>query len=318
MNNSEEKYLANGTHIKLKHFIYLDRSRLASYSSQFSAGIVQLRRLTESIGTSSDTTLSEQTEEKMQEELVEGGAELGLQNLVSADLKKANKQNTKTGSKVSKNSTISEPTESLSEEKIDHDNAYSDLELLLINQNSLHELKEVPADRKFPPLIKISAVSRFYDWDATINLLQQKEILAVIHNSNQIQTQGFDKKSRNRGSNSNSDMSFKEVQSQINGMCKVIENFSIGSITLHTYFKELNVLSSLNPQNLCMTRDQLRLGYVMAGDAEITIVGLTRQKNNHAIVFPGFLDEFNVSDLWSSLVGSIDLIIDPIAIYIEV
>ncbi|WP_459195265.1 DUF6414 family protein [Nostoc sp. FACHB-892] len=46
----EMKSENNGSAISLKHFIYLDRNRLNSYSSQLEDGIIQIRRLTENLG----------------------------------------------------------------------------------------------------------------------------------------------------------------------------------------------------------------------------------------------------------------------------
>jgi hypothetical protein len=47
VSKTEKNLDVNGNDISLKQFIYLDRNRLKSYSSQISDGIVQLRRLTE-------------------------------------------------------------------------------------------------------------------------------------------------------------------------------------------------------------------------------------------------------------------------------
>ncbi len=49
MNQEVGKSIANGRDTKLKHFIYLDRSRLNSYTAQISDGLTQIRRLSETI-----------------------------------------------------------------------------------------------------------------------------------------------------------------------------------------------------------------------------------------------------------------------------
>ncbi len=98
---------------------------------------------------------------------------------------------------------------------------------------------------------------------------------------------------------------------------EVVNTFSIGPITLHTHVGQLSLLASLNPEHLCITRDQLRAIYVMPGDVEITLVGFTPKRTLQPTAFPGVAGTVDMAELWQSLVGQVDLVIDPIAVYAE-
>ncbi|MEH2238127.1 DUF6414 family protein [Nostoc sp.] len=72
----------NGSAISLKHFIYLDRNRLNSYSSQLEDGIIQIRRLTENLGNKTADVHGERYTEKTEEEAREIEFSLGPKNLM--------------------------------------------------------------------------------------------------------------------------------------------------------------------------------------------------------------------------------------------
>jgi len=107
----------------------------------------------------------------------------------------------------------------------------------------------------------------------------------------------------------------QQLQRQLNVASQAVNIFSIGAITFHAHIGELNLLASLNPDHLCVTRDQLRAIYVMPGDAEMTVVGFLPNRTLQPTVFPGIAGQMNMIDLWGQLVGEVDLVIDPIAIY---
>ncbi|MEH2464478.1 hypothetical protein [Nostoc sp.] len=67
-----------------------------------------------------------------------------------------------------------------------------------------------------------------------------------------------------------------------------------------------------------MTLNQLRAGYVLSGDVEVTIVGFTPRRSFKSTNFPGIVGQFDPKDLFQAFLGQVDLMIDPVAIYGEV
>ncbi|MHC5741278.1 MAG: DUF6414 family protein [Nostoc sp.] len=82
MNQEEMKSEKNGSATSLKHFIYLDRNRLNSYSSQLDDGIIQLRRLTENLGNKTADVHGEKYTEKTEEEARDIELSLGPKNIM--------------------------------------------------------------------------------------------------------------------------------------------------------------------------------------------------------------------------------------------
>lgn len=77
MSKINKELLKGGKGINPKHFIYLDRSRLFSYTAQFSDGLPQLRHLLESVNKGNINTDVEQYNEQVKEvpNEVEGSVE---------------------------------------------------------------------------------------------------------------------------------------------------------------------------------------------------------------------------------------------------
>jgi hypothetical protein len=116
------------------------------------------------------------------------------------------------------------------------------------------------------------------------------------------------------------DESQRAILSVTSNAAKVmIENFSIGEITVHTHIENAGIITSLNLAYLCMTRDQLRAAYILSGDVEITIVGYSPKRASNSTSFTGvaaMIDQFAPS-LWQGLVGNVNFVLEPIAIYAE-
>ncbi len=294
MSKTEKSLDVNGNAISLKQFIYLDRNRLTSYSSQFSDGIVQLRRITENNVTRITENPAQETRERFEENNSEGEAKFaGFGG--------------KTNKKRNRKTTFSQPTgtinsdeesQSFSEDKTDYDNAYLMLERQLVEKGMLTEINENFQRNTYSPLIKAKGISRFFDWESIASLLNNGFLSQGL-------ASGFE------------DTNQAELQLQLNLVSQVLNIFSIGEITFHAHIGKLNLLASLNPDHLCVTREQLRAVYVMPGDVEMTIVGFRPNNTLQPTVFPGIAGQINVIDLWGQLVGKVDLVIDPIAIYAE-
>ena len=300
MSKSDKILERNGSDISLKKFIYLDRNRLNSYLSQISDGIVQLRRLTENTAIRVTENPTELTRESFQESSSEGEAKLGV-----IARSKSKKKNRKTTFKEPGGATTSdEESQSFSEDKTDYDNAYLILERQLSEMELLSEIDGNVQPDNYKPIVKAKGISRFFDWEAISNMLGG-DVMSLISIANATQ-------------NTNQTEQMQELmQLQFNAISQLVNIFSIGAITFHAHVGESNLLASLNPGHLCVTRDQLRAVYVMPGDVEMTIVGFTPKRTLQPTVFPGIAGQLNIIDLWGQLVGEVDLVIDPIAIYAE-
>ena len=306
MKKQNKNLLPDGNVVNLKHFIYLDRDRLASYSSQLSDGIVQLRRLTENIGNRSVDSPVEQYAEEIIEKDNETELSLGPKaHAGGVSVKNANKNTNRRGFKGGGTATTDESSQSFSQDIIDHDHGYFLLEKKLIQDKLLIEATTVSQLTQNSPLIKVTGITRFFDWDSL------KSLIYNFENIKSLMLQ-FDPENVN-------ELEINQLVSIMNAFQSVIEGFSIGSITAHTHIANKGVISSLNPDFLCMTRDQLRAAYILPGDVEITIVGYSPKRASNSTSFTGvaaMIDHFAPS-LWQSLVGNVDFVLEPIAIYAE-
>jgi hypothetical protein len=298
VSKTERNLDVNGNDISFKQFIYLDRNRLKSYSSQISDGIIQLRRLTEN----NLTRITENPAQVTREQFYENSGE-GEVKIAGVGGKTTNKRNRKkTFSEPTGAITSDEESQSLSEDKIDYDNAYLTFERQLTERGILTEIDENFQPNTHTPIIKAKGISRFFDWEAISSMLNSELVsfgLAnAFNNTNEIEQ-----------------LQQQQLQRQLNVASQAVNIFSIGAITFHAHIGELNLLASLNPDHLCVTRDQLRAIYVMPGDAEMTVVGFLPNRTLQPTVFPGIAGQLNMIDLWGQLVGEVDLVIDPIAIY---
>jgi hypothetical protein len=296
--------LPDGNVVNLKHFIYLDRDRLTSYSSQFSDGIIQLRRLTENIGNRSVDSPVEQYAEEIIEKNNETELSLGPKaHAGGVSVKNANKNTNRRGFKGGGTATTDESFQSYSQDEVDHDNAYLRLEEKLIKENLLVEVNTIDELIQDSRLIKIKGITRFFDWDSLKGLITNFDsLIPFIAEQQEID-----------------ESQTAMLSMSLNAAKVMIENFSIGEITVHTHIENAGIISSLNPAYLCMTRDQLRAAYILSGDVEITIVGYSPKRASNSTSFTGvaaMIDHFAPS-LWQGLVGNVDFVLEPIAIYAE-
>lgn len=302
----------SGEGTSLKHFIYLDRSRINSYSSQLLDGIVQLRRLTENEGNSSAQSSDEEYTEEVQEDGKEGEVSIGPKNYAGGmSGKSVNKLTTRKGFRKGANTLNNDFSQSLLEEKIDYDNGYLNIEKQLIIRKFLTEIRDESELKQYSSLIKITATSRFFDWDSILQVMTQEQVtLAYLEqNVNQNAGKGFNEKKKHTKN---------QGIAQVKAGIATLKALSLGSITVHTKIGNSNLVGSLNPVHLCMTREQLRSAYVMPGDVEITVVGFVPRRKVEQIEFPGVTGSINMIDFLSNLLGKVDIMIDPIAIYTEV
>jgi hypothetical protein len=236
--------------------------------------------------------------ESFRETTTDGEVKIGF-----AAGKKTNKRNTKTAVKESGTTLTDEYSQSFSQDKTDYDNAYITFENQLIESGALSELTEGTVVEKYTPLIKSRGVSRFFDWDSIVKVFNSTcDFSNAINQINAM----------NQDANN-----FTGQIEAFRLLIEVVNTFSIGPITLHTHIGQLSLLASLNPEHLCITRDQLRAIYVMPGDVEITLVGFTPKRTLQPTAFPGLAGTVDMAELWQSLVGQVDLVIDPIAVYAE-
>lgn len=188
----------------------------------------------------------------------------------------------------------------LSQDKIEHDNLYLALEKDLVNAGLLQELNESALSDQLPTLIKVRGVARFFDWESIMQLFEKPDALWSF----------FSEEVRR-------DLGGNQGKNNLKNLSQLIRTFSIGQITTHMQIGNHNLTASLNPNHLCMTLEQLRAGYAMPGDVEVTLVGYAPRRSTEQVNFPGVAGQIDMREMWSSLAGQIDLVVDPLAIYGE-
>jgi hypothetical protein len=294
----------------LKHFIYLDKIKLHSYSSQLFGGVVQLRRLTENEGTKSTQSSGEEYTEKIQEDGKEGEISIGAKNYVGgASGKTLDKTTLKDGYKKGVNTKADEYLSSTTEDIVEHDYGYLKFEEILINKGILKEIRDIAELRKYSSLIKITGVCRFIDWDSIIELFSHDNVINLfLPNSNQNTNKGFKQNPQQK----------KDEENQFKAGLEIIKAFSIGSVTVNTNIGNSNIIGTINQEHLRITRDQLRSAYILPGDVEMTIVGFIPRRGIEKITFPGISGLIDMTEVWKAWTGEIDLVIEPIAIYTEI
>jgi hypothetical protein len=297
----------------LKHFIYLDKIKLHSYSSQLFGGVVQLRRSTENEGTKSTQSSGEEYTEKIQEDGKEGEISIGPKNYAGgASGKTIDKTTHKDGYKKGINTTSDEYLNSTTEDIVEHDYGYLRFEEILINKGILKEIKDIEELEKYSSLIKITGVCRFIDWDSIIELFSHDNVINLfLPNSDQNSKKGFKQNTQQKKEEEN------HLKTTKAGL-EIIKAFSIGSVTVNTNIGNSNLIGTINQEHLRITRDQLRSAYIMPGDVEMTIVGFIPRRGIEKITFPGLSGLIDMTEVWKAWTGEIDLVIEPIAIYTEI
>jgi hypothetical protein len=297
----------------LKHFIYLDKIKLHSYSSQLFGGVVQLRRSTENEGTKSTQSSGEEYTEKIQEDGKEGEISIGPKNYAGgASGKTLDKTTLKGGYKKGVNTTSDEYLSSTTEDIVEHDYSYLTFEEILINKGILKEIKDIEELEKYSSLIKITGVCRFIDWDSIIELFSHDNVINLfLPNSDQNSKKGFKQNTQQKKEEEN------HLKTTKAGL-EIIKAFSIGSVTVNTNIGNSNLIGTINQEHLRITRDQLRSAYIMPGDVEMTIVGFIPRRGIEKITFPGLSGLIDMTEVWKAWTGEIDLVIEPIAIYTEI
>ena len=308
MSKTNKDLVEGGNDINPKHFIYLDRSRLFSYTAQLSDGLPQLRHLLESVNKENINTGVEQYKEEVKEVSNEVEGSVGAKSILGSVA--GTKEEKKTKKRSIKDAGITakyEALQALSEVKVEHDNLYLLLEEDLIEAGMLLELNKELSPIENAALIKAKGVARFFDWEMLAKLYEKPEDIWNIA-TEQAYSQGF-------GSTRNGNT---EAKKKLKSLSQLLRTFSIGNITIHIQTDGSTIATSLNPEYLCITLEQLRAGYIMPGDVEVTIVGFSPKRPNRNIQFPGLAGLINMSDIWQGFVGQVDLTIDPIAIYSDI
>ncbi|MGM3305780.1 DUF6414 family protein [Anabaena sp. WFMT] len=304
-----------GIDFSLKHFIYLDKNKLHSYSSQLLGGIIQSTKLVETEGTRKTKSPDEEYSEILEEIGGEGELTAGAKNVWGGVSGKGSyKKTTKNGLKKGINNQTEELLSSYMEDIIEHDDGYLKLEEILISKGILKEITSLEELEKYSSLVKITGVCRFVDWDSIIEVFK---IDSIINNFLENEQQQEQLSSAAKGFKQNSQQK-KSAINTFKDSLNVIKAFSIGSVTVNTKVSNLHLIGSINQEYLRLTRDQLRSAYIMPGDVEMIIVGFIPRRNMEKITFPGLVGMLDLTGFWEFLGGEIDVVIEPIAIYTEI
>jgi hypothetical protein len=182
MNQEVGKSIANGNDTRLKHFIYLDRSRLNSYTAQISDGLTQIRRLSETISQRDVSNPIEEYQEQTREKSSAAEGSIGASIAMKVGSKGEKKQTTKSGVK-SQNGSVKESGESrgFSEDKVEHDNLYLLLERDLIQAGLISEVSDSSYfENPQSQLVKITATTHFFEWAMIDKILESPSIIMML------------------------------------------------------------------------------------------------------------------------------------------
>lgn len=296
MNQEVGKSIASGNDTKLKHFIYLDRSRLNSYTAQISDGLTQIRRLSETISQRDVNNPIEEYQEQTREKSSTAEGSIGANIAMKVGSKGEKKQTTKSGFK-SQDGSVKESGESrgFSEDKVDQDNLYLLLERELIQAGLISEIHNSSDfdDSKFQ-IVKITATTHFFEWAMIHKILESPNIIMML-----MEASGQEDVS----------LEMFELMRQMLNIC------SMGSVTAHLGVDTKSIVCSLNPEHFVITMDQLRGMYILPGNTEITIVGFLPKTRLQSSNITGLAGQVNMADFWKVLVGDVDFVLEPIAIY---
>lgn len=313
-NNLEESLIIeeNETKLNLKHFIYLDKNKLHSYSSQILGGIVQIKRLTENTGNKISQNSDELSTEKIQEDGKEGEVTMGPKNTLGGmSGKTINKTTDKSNYKKGVNTEINEWVHSSTEDMIEHDYGYLKFEENLIERNILKEISNIKELEKYSSLIKIKGICKFTDWDSIMEAFNNREMLELLIKGN-LEKENITEKST--GYKARKQQEEKNIKIGIT----IIKAFSFGPITVNIKTGNFDLVGSLNPEYLRATKEQFRTAYIMPGDVEMTIVGFMTKRVIEKTSFPGIGATIDMRGIWKEWMGNIDAVIEPIAIYTEI
>lgn len=309
---SKKSLNSTDVEVSLKHFIYLDRERLKSYSSQLLNGIVQMHRFSENRGSKTTESSPDISETHTSKTEKSNEVSVGPKNTMGAVAKKNTTSSTKSHIYIEKGLIEIDNLEKLySKDVEDYDNSYLDLETKLIEHGLLVEVNKSIPISKYPRLVKLRGTARFFDWN-TFKVLSTIGKMADLSESLDINGQPIDNFLANTIPSNIYERCFSTIQEMLNA-------FSIGQITCYMKANGIHIASPLNEEHICMTIEQLRTSYVMSGDVQIVITGFIPSRAKTSSDFPGIAGQVNMSDIAENILGQdMDLVIEPIAIYTEI
>lgn len=300
MNSPQKALTENGSVTSPRHFIYLDRNRLLSYISQLSDGLPQLRHLMESVAHSTVSTPAERYAEQIKDLSNEAQGSLGAKALVGEVAgKRTHKRSEKKSVKDPGVTKKYESLKTLTQDKAEHDNLYLLLEQELIEAGLLVQIDQNWQLKSHHPLIKVTGTARFFDWDSILKLFDEPDIVWNQFTPETRKLWGGDK-------------------TKLKQLSKLVRAFYMGPLTANLQAENLNFCTSLEPMHLCMTLDQLRAAYVMSGDVEVTIMGFAPKRMARQSNFPGIAGQIDTQEISKVMMGQVDVMIDPIAIYTKI
>lgn len=298
--------------VSLKHFIYLDRERLKSYSSQLLNGIVQMRRFSENRGSTTTESSPDITKVEMTESNKLNEVSVGPRNTMGAVVKGNGSKKTNSFSYLERGLLeVDNLEKSFYKDIKDYDNTYLDIESQLIEHGLLTEINKSIPISKYPRLVKLKGTARFFDWN-TFKVLSTLGKMADLSGSFDSEGQVLDALLENTPVSNVYERLFSLVQ-------EMLDVFSVGQITCFLKANGIHLAGSLNEEHICMTVEQLRTSYVMSSDVQVVITGFIPSRAKSSSSFPGIAGEVNMSEIAENILGQdMDLVIDPIAIYTEI
>lgn len=270
----------------LKHFLYLDDYRVASYISQFKGGYTLLKQLREFAADATQDDPVEYERETKTERKVSGKGSAGILGIEGERVQSETAKLVRGGQ-----TRYQAVSTGFDETQVAHDNLYLDLEAELLERKLIHDVDE----RLRPGIVSCTGFGRFVELAPMLELFQEPEALMLFLEAKQAEM-------------------LKSMSKQGRAMARILKAMAFTPLNLMVHTKTKTIAAPLNLSHLRLTLEQLRAGY--AGDQLITLVGYLPQKSLKPREISPFAD-MNLGALLPYIVGSFDAMIEPLAIYTE-
>lgn len=277
----------------LKHFLYLDDYRVASYVSQLKNGLTLIKQLRElSSRGIQDNPLSFEKEQRVERKL-SGGLGFGVGNVEGERVQTETHRVASGGQAIYTSSLVG-----LDETRVAHDNMYLELEKELFRRGLISNVDEALR----PGLVLCQGTGRFVDLQTVLSLLQEPKILLTL----------VDEDTKKQ---------IRESERQIKAMVNILRLLKLEPLFLRVRTNGGRIIyAPLNERYLRLTPEQMRGAYT--GDFPVNLVGyfpFTSEPTSEGPE-PDFqlLDFYKLlPNLLVSLIGPSDGRVEPLAAYTE-
>jgi hypothetical protein len=172
----------------------------------------------------------------------------------------------------------------------DHDNLFDALEKQISDKGFL---SDYDGGKPKTSLIRVNGLLKLTDWSAILNFLKNAQSLRDI---------GVD-----MGGN----------QKQLKAMAQILQTMTLPEIIANFSVNGHSISAPLDLQHLNMPIEQLRASYATHSALKASMLAITPVETDEIHVTQGTIADLDLGAILSSIFGSADLKVFPIAIYLD-